>query len=143
MRRHIIFLTLLAFGCETDPDGGSSDAGASDAAPTDSFEARGSAEAIQWRGTREGPLHAAPNTAIELTIVGLDFGGHNADDGICLSRPTRVQVLPVEGEIIELDKAKASDLRIVPENMTWDMKMPNAPLEDGNYAIPKPGDTVI
>ena len=47
------------------------------------------------------------------------------------------------GEIIELDKAKASDLSIVPENMSWDMKMPNAPLEDGDYAIPKPGDRVL
>jgi len=47
------------------------------------------------------------------------------------------------GEIIELDNAKASNLSIVPENLTWEMKMPNAPLEDGNYAIPKPGDAVI
>jgi len=47
------------------------------------------------------------------------------------------------GEIIELDKAKASDLSIVPDPMSWDMKMPNAPLEDGNYAIPKPGVRVL
>ena len=47
------------------------------------------------------------------------------------------------GEIIELDKAKASDYSIVPSPMTWDMKMPNAPLADGNYAIPKPGDKVL
>lgn len=43
------------------------------------------------------------------------------------------------GEIIELDKAKASDYSIVPSPMSWDMKMPNAPLADGHYAIPKPG----
>ncbi len=47
------------------------------------------------------------------------------------------------GEIIELGKAKASDLSIVPDPMSWDMKMPNAPLEDGNYAIPKPGVRVL
>lgn len=47
------------------------------------------------------------------------------------------------GEIIDLEKAKASDLSIVPASMSWDMKMPNAPLKDGNYAIPKPGDRVL
>jgi len=47
------------------------------------------------------------------------------------------------GQIIELEKAKASDLSIVPDPMSLDMKMPNAPLEDGNYAIPKPGDRVL
>jgi len=47
------------------------------------------------------------------------------------------------GQIIELDKAKASDLSIVPNPISWDMKMPNAPLEDGNYAIPNPGVRVL
>ena len=47
------------------------------------------------------------------------------------------------GQIIALDEAKASDLSIVPDPMSWDMKMPNAPLENGNYAIPKPGDRVL
>jgi predicted dehydrogenase len=47
------------------------------------------------------------------------------------------------GEIIELDMAKASDLRIVPELLSWDMKMPNAPLANGNYAVPKPGIKVL
>ncbi len=47
------------------------------------------------------------------------------------------------GQIIELNEAKASDLSIVPEPMSWDMEMPNAPLEDGNYAVPKPGDRVL
>jgi predicted dehydrogenase len=36
------------------------------------------------------------------------------------------------GQIIDIEKAKASDLRMVPEVFSWDMKMPNAPLEDGN-----------
>lgn len=47
------------------------------------------------------------------------------------------------GEVIELDKAKASDYSIVPSPMSWNMKMANAPLADGNYAIPKPGDKVL
>ena len=47
------------------------------------------------------------------------------------------------GEIIDLEKAKASDLRLVPENMTWNMQMPNAPMDDGTYAIPKPGIRVL
>ena len=47
------------------------------------------------------------------------------------------------GEIVELEKAKASNLSIVPNPMSWDMKMPNAPLEDGHYAIPKPGFRVL
>lgn len=47
------------------------------------------------------------------------------------------------GQIIKLEDAKASNLSIVPSPMTWNMKMPNAPLEDGNYAVPKPGDIVI
>ena len=47
------------------------------------------------------------------------------------------------GEIIDLEKAKASELSIVPENMKWDMQMPNAPMADGNYAIPKPGNPVL
>ena len=47
------------------------------------------------------------------------------------------------GQIIKLEDAKASNLSIVPSPMTWDMKMPNAPLQDGNYAVPKPGDKVL
>lgn len=47
------------------------------------------------------------------------------------------------GQIIDLEKAKASDLRIVPEEFSWNMKMPNAPLEDGSYQIPKPGTPVL
>ncbi len=47
------------------------------------------------------------------------------------------------GEVIELDKAKTSDLLIVPSEFSWDMKMPNAPLADGNYAVPKPGIRVL
>lgn len=47
------------------------------------------------------------------------------------------------GEIIDLEKAKASNLSIVPLEFSWDMKMPNVPLEDGNYVIPKPGIPVL
>ncbi|MGP1990464.1 Gfo/Idh/MocA family protein [Zobellia laminariae] len=47
------------------------------------------------------------------------------------------------GEIIDLEKAKASNLSIVPSEFSWDMKMPNAPLEDGNYVIPRPGIPVL
>jgi len=43
------------------------------------------------------------------------------------------------GEIIDLESAKASSLRLVPSEFSWDMEMPNAPMEDGNYVIPKPG----
>jgi len=47
------------------------------------------------------------------------------------------------GENIELEKAKASDLGIVPDRLSWDMKMPNAPMANGNYEVPKPGDRVF
>ena len=47
------------------------------------------------------------------------------------------------GEIIELEKARASNNSIVPEDIAWDMTMPNAPLPDGNYRIPKPGDIAL
>lgn len=47
------------------------------------------------------------------------------------------------GQIIDLEKAKTSNLSIVPNKLSWDMKMPNAPLEDGNYVIPKPGIPVL
>ena len=47
------------------------------------------------------------------------------------------------GEIIELGEVRASDLQIVPSEFSWDMKMPNAPLADGNYAVPKPGIRVL
>ncbi|WP_282162464.1 Gfo/Idh/MocA family protein [Ulvibacterium marinum] len=47
------------------------------------------------------------------------------------------------GKVIVLDKAKVSNLSIVPSPIIWDMKMPNAPLEDGNYSIPGPGKEVL
>ncbi|GAB5476310.1 MAG: Gfo/Idh/MocA family oxidoreductase [Maribacter sp.] len=47
------------------------------------------------------------------------------------------------GQVIDLKKAKASNLRIVPKEFAWNMKMPNAPLEDGNYRIPRPGIPVL
>lgn len=47
------------------------------------------------------------------------------------------------GQGIDLEKAKASNLNIVPKEFSWDMNMPNAPLEDGNYQIPRPGIPVL
>ncbi len=47
------------------------------------------------------------------------------------------------GQIITLEEAKASELSIVPSEFSWDMKMPNAPLADGNYTVPKPGIRVL
>ena len=47
------------------------------------------------------------------------------------------------GQLIELDKARASDLSIVPDTFSWDMKMHNAPDPEGNYAIPRPGSTKV
>lgn len=43
------------------------------------------------------------------------------------------------GQSVKLDAALASSLSIVPENLSWDMKMPNAPGDDGEYEIPMPG----
>lgn len=43
------------------------------------------------------------------------------------------------GKSVKLDAALASSLSIVPENLSWDMKMPNAPGDDGEYEIPMPG----
>ncbi len=47
------------------------------------------------------------------------------------------------GQIITLEDARKSNLALVPNPISWDMKMPNAPMEDGNYAIPKPEVPVL
>jgi predicted dehydrogenase len=47
------------------------------------------------------------------------------------------------GLMIDLKKAKASNLNLVPTQFSWDMKMPNAPLADGSYVVPKPGISVL
>lgn len=47
------------------------------------------------------------------------------------------------GQPVKLEEALASDLSIVPEKLTWDMKMPNAPDADGNYEVPMPGKTKV
>ena len=47
------------------------------------------------------------------------------------------------GKTIELNEARASNLSIVPSPMTWNMEMPNAPMEDGNYKIVGPGIEVL
>lgn len=77
-------------------------------------------------------------------ILGTQPYVNNTDYGAESTMTTIMGRMAIEsGEIIELEKAKASDLAIVPAPMSWDMRMPNAPLEDGNYAIPKPGDRVL
>ncbi|MCM4173838.1 gfo/Idh/MocA family oxidoreductase [Arenibacter sp. TNZ] len=69
---------------------------------------------------------------------------NNVEFGAESSMTTIMGRMAIEsGQIIELDKAKASDLSIVPDSMSWEMKMGNEPLEDGNYAIPKPGVRVL
>lgn len=45
------------------------------------------------------------------------------------------------GDIIEMEKALALDLQLVPEEMNWDSKPPVLPDDDGNYKIPVPGQT--
>ena len=47
------------------------------------------------------------------------------------------------GQPVKLDEALASDLAIVPNNLSWDMKMPNAPDANGNYEVPVPGKTKV
>lgn len=47
------------------------------------------------------------------------------------------------GQPVTLDEALTSELSIVPSNLSWDMKMPNAPDADGNYDIPVPGKTKV
>ena len=43
------------------------------------------------------------------------------------------------GRAVKLEDALASTLSLVPEELAWDMKMPNAPDENGAYDIPMPG----
>ena len=47
------------------------------------------------------------------------------------------------GQPVKLDEALASDLAIVPDNLSWDMKMPDAPDANGNYEVPVPGRTKV
>lgn len=43
------------------------------------------------------------------------------------------------GQVITWEQALNSDLKIVPDNLTWDSKAPVLPDENGRYAIPMPG----
>lgn len=47
------------------------------------------------------------------------------------------------GQPVKLEEAVASDLSIVPENLSWNMKMPNAPDSEGNYEVPVPGKAKV
>lgn len=46
------------------------------------------------------------------------------------------------GQAVRLETALESGLSLVPDNLSWDMKMPNAPGPDGDYEIPMPGKKV-
>lgn len=47
------------------------------------------------------------------------------------------------GQRYTIDQVLASKRSILPEEFTWDAKMPDMPGEDGNYAIPIPGKTEV
>jgi len=77
-------------------------------------------------------------------ILGAKPYVNNIEYGAESSMTTIMGRMAIEsGQIIKLEEAKASDLSIVPNPIVWDMKMPNAPLEDGNYAVPGPGVRVL
>lgn len=45
------------------------------------------------------------------------------------------------GQNITLEQALGSTVSLVPERLSWDMRMPNAPDENGNYEVAIPGKT--
>ncbi|HEY9487792.1 MAG TPA: dehydrogenase, partial [Chryseosolibacter sp.] len=47
------------------------------------------------------------------------------------------------GQTVKLEEALTSELSLVPDKLSWDMKMPNAPDADGNYEIAIPGKTRV
>lgn len=47
------------------------------------------------------------------------------------------------GKVITWDEAIKSEIRLVPEEMTWDSKPPTMPDAEGKYSIPIPGKTVV
>ena len=47
------------------------------------------------------------------------------------------------GQPVKLEEALVSELSMVPERFSWDMKMPNAPDENGNYEVPMPGKAKV
>lgn len=46
------------------------------------------------------------------------------------------------GKVITWDEALNSELRLMPEEVTWDSEPPTKPDGDGNYPIPMPGKTM-
>lgn len=47
------------------------------------------------------------------------------------------------GRIMNLEEVLQSDRSLLPEEFTWDAKMPDMPDESGNYPTPKPGITNV
>jgi predicted dehydrogenase len=47
------------------------------------------------------------------------------------------------GRIMNLDEVLQSDRSILPDEFSWDAKMPDMPDENGNYSTPKPGITNV
>jgi len=47
------------------------------------------------------------------------------------------------GQVMKLDEVLKSERSILPERFTWDARMPDMPGENGNYAIPMPGQAVV
>lgn len=47
------------------------------------------------------------------------------------------------GKVINWDDALQSELSLVPDSLTWNSPAPVQPNEDGSYAIPTPGKTVV
>ncbi|WP_422079503.1 Gfo/Idh/MocA family protein [Ulvibacterium sp.] len=47
------------------------------------------------------------------------------------------------GKVVKWDDAMASNLVLVPENLSWDSPAPVKPNSDGWYEIPTPGKTVV
>lgn len=47
------------------------------------------------------------------------------------------------GKVVKWDEAMASDLALVPDQLTWDSPAPVQPNADGMYTIPMPGKTTV
>jgi len=47
------------------------------------------------------------------------------------------------GKVIKWDEALASNIALVPENLTWNSKAPVQPNEAGTYEIPTPGKSIV
>jgi len=47
------------------------------------------------------------------------------------------------GKVVKWDEAMMSNLALVPDNLTWDSPAPVQPNEDGWYAIPTPGKSIV